>query len=122
MRSVWSRAWVCCCLGLLAVSTIARAETYRYAGVERLVAVGDAHGAYDRFSRLLLETGIVDENLQWTGGKTHFVDLGDFLDRGPGSRKIMDLLMRLQTQAEKSGGRVHVLLGNHELMNLTGDL
>jgi len=122
LRSVWSRAWVCCCLGLLAVSTIARAETYRYAGVERLVAVGDAHGAYDRFSRLLLETGIVDENLQWTGGKTHFVDLGDFLDRGPGSRKIMDLLMRLQTQAEKSGGRVHVLLGNHELMNLTGDL
>ena len=122
LRSVWTRAWLCCCLGLLAVSTIARAETYRYKGVERLVAVGDAHGAYDRFSRLLLETGVVDEHLQWSGGKTHFVDLGDFVDRGPGSRKIMDLLLRLQTQAEQSGGRVHVLLGNHELMNLTGDL
>ena len=122
LRSVAIRAWFWCCLWLLAVSNIARAETYRYEGVERLVAVGDAHGAYDQFSRLLLETGVIDEQLQWSGGKTHFVDLGDFMDRGPGSRKIMDLLMRLQVEAEQSGGRVHVLLGNHELMNLTGDL
>ena len=111
-----------CCLGLLAVSNVAWAETYRFQGVERLVAVADSHGAYEQFSSLLRETGVVDEKLHWSGGKTHFVNLGDFTDRGPGSRKIMDLLMRLQTQAGQSGGRVHVLLGNHELMNLTGDL
>lgn len=122
LKSAGIRAWLWCCLGLLAVSNVAWAETYRFQGVERLVAVADSHGAYEQFSSLLRETGVVDEQLHWSGGKTHFINLGDFTDRGPGSRKIMDLLMRLQTQAGQSGGRVHVLLGNHELMNLTGDL
>jgi hypothetical protein len=122
LRSVRIRAWLWCCLGLLAVTNVARADAYRYQGVDRLVAVADSHGAYEQFSSLLRETGVVDEQLQWSGGKTHFVNLGDFTDRGPDSRKIMDLLMRLQAQAGQSGGQVHVLLGNHELMNLTGDL
>jgi hypothetical protein len=34
----------------------------------------------------------------------------------------MDLARRLQSAAESTGGRVHVLLGNHETMNLVGDL
>jgi len=35
---------------------------------------------------------------------------------------VMDLLMELEKQALGSGGRVIVLLGNHEMMNLMGDL
>ena len=50
------------------------------------------------------------------------VSLGDLLDRGAESRKVMDLLMKLQSQAPASGGHVHVVIGNHELMNLTGDM
>lgn len=95
---------------------------YRFEGVERVVVVGDAHGAHANLRALLGETGLVDETGRWAGGQAHLVSLGDFLDRGAESRKIMDLLMSLQEQAAQAGGRVHVLLGNHEMMNLTGDL
>ncbi|MCZ6619306.1 MAG: metallophosphoesterase, partial [Gammaproteobacteria bacterium] len=57
-----------------------------------------------------------------TGGSTHLVSLGDLLDRGGESRKVLELLMRLEKEAQLAGGRVHVILGNHEIMNLTGDL
>src|SRR6516164_1822250 len=65
-------------------------------GVERIVAVGDVHGAYDRFVAILRSAEIIDERLQWTAGKTHLVQLGDVVDRGPDSRKALDLLRRLE--------------------------
>ena len=55
-------------------------------------------------------------------GRTHLVSLGDLLDRGDDSRKVMDLLMRLQVEAAAAGGQVHVVVGNHEAMNVLGDL
>lgn len=111
-----------CLLALALMAPAAFAETYRYQTTERVVVVGDSHGAFDSLSALLGEAGLVDEKLQWSGGKSWLVSTGDFLDRGPDSRKIMDLLMRLQKQALNSGGKVLVLMGNHELMNVTGDL
>ena len=93
-----------------------------FTGVRRIVAVGDVHGDYDRFVGLLQRAGVVDARGQWSGGDTHLVQTGDVLDRGPDSRRAMDLLMRLETQAISAGGRVHALLGNHEVMNLQGDL
>ncbi len=95
---------------------------YAWQNVERIVAVGDVHGAYPQLIALLQGAKLIDANLDWSGGSTHLVSLGDLLDRGAESRKAMDLLMRLQSQAPASGGHVHVLLGNHELMNLSGDL
>ena len=89
--------------------------------VERVVAVGDIHGAYEALVQLLQDIEIIDGDLDWSGGTTHFVSLGDLIDRGPDSRKVMDLLMRLQGQANDAGGKVHVLLGNHELMVLSHD-
>ena len=65
---------------------------------------------------------IVDGELAWSGADAHLVIVGDILDRGPDSRAAMDLLMKLETEAEAAGGRVHVLIGNHEAMNLVGDL
>ena len=50
------------------------------------------------------------------------VQVGDVTDRGPDSRKAIDLLRKLKKQAAKAGGRVEVVIGNHEVMNLTGDL
>ena len=64
----------------------------------------------------------MDDRHRWLGGTTTLVQTGDFLDRGAGGREVMDLLMKLEKSAPKSGGRVVVLLGNHEVMNLTGDL
>jgi len=108
---------------LLAVG--ARAEESQqvaWQGVERVVAFADVHGAYAELTALLRSVGVVDEDLRWTGGRTHLVSLGDLLDRGADSRKVMDLLMRLQGEAASAGGRVHVVLGNHEAMNVLGDL
>jgi hypothetical protein len=100
----------------------ASASEWQYSGAERIVAVSDIHGAYDPLVATLQNAGVVDANLGWVGGATHLVIVGDILDRGPDSRDAMDLLMRLETEAEVAGGMVHVLIGNHEAMNLVGDL
>jgi len=91
-------------------------------GVERIVAVGDIHGDFDALAEILRSAELINKKNAWTGGKTHLVQAGDFLDRGAESRKVMDLLIRLEEEAAKAGGAVHVLLGNHEVMNILGDL
>jgi len=91
-----------------------------WCGVDKIVAVGDIHGDYKNFILILKGTGIVDENLNWAGGKIHLVQIGDVMDRGPDARKVFDLLMRLEKEAEKAGGMVHALIGNHEFMNIAG--
>lgn len=91
-------------------------------GVTRIVAIGDVHGAYENLVAVLKNAGLVDDKLRWIGGQTHLVQNGDVVDRGPESRKAMDLLMDLQEKAEKAGGYVHCLIGNHEAMNIVGIL
>jgi len=100
----------------------AYADRYDISAPGRVVAFGDVHGAYNDLSTLLQEVGVVDANLNWSGGNTHLVSLGDLLDRGPDSRKVVELLMKLEGQAEQAGGAVHLVLGNHEVMVMTGDL
>lgn len=95
---------------------------YIWTGVDRIVAVADLHGDYDRFVFILTQpgVGILDEELHWVAGKTHLVQLGDVMDRGPDAKKIFDLLIRLEKEAAAVGGMVHALIGNHEEMNITG--
>ena len=88
----------------------------------RTVAVGDVHGDFDSFVNILQRAGLVDKNLKWTGGTATLVQTGDVLDRGVKVRQVLDLLMALESQAEQSGGHVIVLLGNHEVMNMTRDV
>lgn len=111
------------CLVLVLIGTIpGLAAEDVWQGVERVVAVGDVHGDLEQFVKVLRFAGLIDEEMNWSGGKTHLVQTGDVLDRGPAVRGCLDLLMKLETQAPKQGGRVHCLLGNHEPMNLYGDL
>jgi hypothetical protein len=98
------------------------AGEWHFDGVERIVAISDIHGAYDAMVKTLAHAGVIDADGAWAGGATHLVITGDILDRGADSRPAMDMLMRLETEAPAAGGRVHVLIGNHEAMNLTGDL
>ena len=88
--------------------------------VDRIVAVGDLHGDYEGFVKILRGTGVLDKKLSWAGGKAHLVQIGDIMDRGPGAKRIFDLLRRLEKEAGRAGGMVHVLLGNHEELNITG--
>jgi hypothetical protein len=109
-------------LTLFLVSTAVFAGPIETDTDARVVAFGDVHGAYDEFTTLLREVGVIDTGGNWIGGKTHLVSLGDLVDRGPGSREVLELLKKLESQAAAAGGAVHVVLGNHEVMVLTGDL
>ena len=88
---------------------------------ERVVAVGDVHGAFDNFVAILRAAQVIDNRNRWSGQRTVLVQTGDILDRGPDSRKAIDLLRRLERDAQRAGGRVVSLLGNHELMRLVSD-
>jgi hypothetical protein len=106
----------------LALPSQAFGQQFHWDDIPRVVVFGDVHGAYAELVELLQATTVVNPDLSWAGGDTHVVSLGDLVDRGPDSRAVIELLMRLQTEAVEQGGRVHVVLGNHELMTLTGDL
>jgi hypothetical protein len=88
---------------------------------QRIVAVGDLHGDDLAWSTIARAAGLIDARGHWAGGKTILVQLGDVTDREPDSLKIIRSLQQLQKEAPRSGGRVVVILGNHEAMNLLGD-
>jgi hypothetical protein len=106
----------------LVLATSAAGADYDIKTSARVVAFADVHGAYKDWTALLQEVGVIDANFNWSGANTHLVSLGDLVDRGPGSRKVVELLMKLDKQAEQAGGAVHLALGNHEVMVMTGDL
>jgi hypothetical protein len=108
-------------LPLLVAPRVAAGQA-SYTGVERIVAVGDVHGDFQQFVTVLRQAGVIDGKNRWSGGRTHLVQTGDVLDRGPDSRQVLELLMALEPQAVKAGGQVHALIGNHEAMNILGDL
>jgi hypothetical protein len=114
-------------LGLVAARPLVRSASAAdtgctVEGVDRIVAVGDVHGAYEPLVAILQAAGILDRRLRWAGGRAHLVQTGDILDRGPDSRKALDLLRRLEDDARRAGGAAHLLLGNHEVMRMLGDL
>ncbi len=103
-------------LAILCAATAAPA-----AQPQRIVAVGDLHGDYQAWLDIARAAGLIDAGGHWAAGQTIFVQLGDVTDRGPDSLKIVRSLQQLQKEAPRAGGRVVVILGNHEAMNLTGD-
>lgn len=87
-----------------------------------LVAIGDLHGDLAATRRALRLAGAIDEHDHWSGGALMVVQTGDTIDRGDDDREVLDLLERLRTEARKAGGELILLSGNHELMNVSGDL
>jgi hypothetical protein len=107
---------------VLAATPLLAQEEARYQSGGRVVAIGDVHGDYDNFVSVLRDAGLIDAKQNWSGGRAHLVQTGDIPDRGPHTRKILDLLMKLEKQAASAKGQVHALIGNHEAMNMYGDL
>lgn len=87
----------------------------------RIVAVGDLHGDFDAWMSIARTAGLIDARGRWAGGNTILVQMGDITDREPDSLKIIRDIQRLQKEAPHKGGKVFVVLGNHEAMNLLGD-
>jgi len=94
----------------------------RFPAPARLVAFGDVHGDLAATRRALRLAGAIDEGDQWVGGSLVVVQTGDQLDRGDDEQAILDLFEGLRVQAQAAGGAFHALNGNHELMNVAGDL
>lgn len=95
---------------------------FEFEGVEKIAALSDIHGQYDLFIKILRNNGIIDDQNQWIFGKGHFVIVGDVFDRGDKVQECLWFIYQLEQQAAEAGGKVHYLLGNHEVMVLTGDL
>lgn len=91
-------------------------------GKAPLFVVADTHGEYIALARLLQAHGVIDATLRWSYGRGRLLVLGDVFDRGPNHLEILWLLYQLEAEAEKAGGGVHLLLGNHETMVMMGDL
>lgn len=89
---------------------------------DRVCALSDLHGNWEGAVALLKAQGVLRPDLRWGFGTGHLVVLGDVLDRGEGMTELLWLLRSLEAQAAKAGGRVHLLLGNHETMVMRGDL
>ncbi len=88
---------------------------------QRVVAVGDLHGDYAAWIDIARDAGLIDAKNKWIGGRTVLVQTGDIVDRGADSLKIIRHLQKLDGEAKRAGGRVIVLAGNHEAMQVTGD-
>ena len=120
-----------------------------YPPVNRLIAIGDLHGDLSVTLIALKLAGVISkeifpynvQNIQWTGGSTWVVQLGDQIDRcrpddweknciadyndvvedEGNNMMIIQIFQKLDAQAKKVGGRVLGMIGNHELMNIDRD-
>lgn len=92
---------------------------------QRIVSFGDVHGDIDALRTFLITAEILDpestnEQPMWSGGETICVQTGDVLDRGDDELACFRLLATLSRQAEKAGGALLLLYGNHESLNAAG--
>jgi len=111
-------------LGLIIAALFAAlvsAPAFSASPPQRIIAVGDLHGDFDAWQTIARAAGLIDGRGHWAGGKTTLVQMGDITDRWADSLKIIRSLQQLQKEAPRSGGKVYVILGNHEAMNLLGD-
>ncbi|WP_205478955.1 metallophosphoesterase [Sphingomonas arenae] len=107
---------------VLALAGLVLSPSPAQAESRRIVAVGDLHGDWDAWQAIARAAGLIDGRDRWQGGRTILVQMGDVVDRGPDSLRIVRHLQQLQREAPRAGGQVIALIGNHEAMMMTGDL
>jgi hypothetical protein len=121
-RRAWGRVWFPGWI-FVVVAAAAQAQSAANPGVvevdgpgryTQVLALSDVHGMYGHLTTLLRGARVIDGKDQWIAGKTLLIVCGDSIDKGPESLPILELWMRMFPRAEASGGRLIVLLGNHE--------
>lgn len=103
-------------------NTSTEVKKLEYKGNFNVAAISDIHGQYTTVLKLLKNNEIIDANENWNFGNGHFVITGDVFDRGAHVTEVLWFLYNLEKQAELAGGKVHLLLGNHDVMVLNGNL
>lgn len=99
-----------------------KTEKSEFRKVKKLLALSDIEGNFGALRKLLQANKVIDEDFNWTFGEGHLVLIGDFFDRGEQVTEVLWLIYSLEEKAKAAGGYVHFVLGNHEIMNLSGDL
>jgi len=97
-------------------------EAAEFPAPEKMFILSDIEGNFTAFKKLLTVGGVIDSAFNWTFGNGHLVLTGDFVDRGTQVMEVLWLIYMLEDKAKSAGGYVHYILGNHEIMNLSGDL
>ena len=87
----------------------------------RILAISDIEGNFKTFRNFLINSKVIDENLNWTFGNGHLVLVGDFIDRGYFDTQVLWFVYKLEREAEKQRGNVHYIIGNHELKMMQGN-
>lgn len=102
--------------------------------INRIIALGDIHGDMELAKQLLKMSHVIDDDNKWIGGETYVVQVGDQIDsyRPPKPKTkdkecandltVLNFFTELHKKAQKAGGAVISLIGNHELMNVLGDM
>lgn len=96
-------------------------EPDNYPLPSKMLVISDIEGNFEGFESILHGAGVVDAQLNWSFGEGHLILPGDFLDRGLNVTECLWLIYKLEQEAEAAGGKVHFILGNHEVMNMRGD-
>lgn len=96
-------------------------EKDEYELPNRMLIISDIEGNFKGFEVILKAAGVINEKFNWTFGNGHLVLAGDFFDRGINVTECLWLIYKLESEAEQQGGKVHFILGNHEVMNLRKD-
>jgi Calcineurin-like phosphoesterase len=99
-----------------------KTEPFSWGKVDRIIAFSDIEGEFEAFRGLLIANEVMNEKYQWIFGRGQLVICGDLFDRGNDVAAELWLLYKLEGEAKDSGGYVHTILGNHDIMNLSGDL
>jgi hypothetical protein len=87
-----------------------------------MLVISDIEGNFAALRKLLQANHVIDEDFNWTFDKNHLVFIGDLVDRGTMVTEVLWLIYSLEEKAKAAGGHVHFILGNHEIMNMSGDL
>lgn len=91
-------------------------------GAAKTLFISDIEGEFAAFRAILLANKVIDEKYNWIFGTGNLVICGDLFDRGKEVTEGLWLLYKLEQDAVAKGGYVHTILGNHDIMNLSGDL
>ena len=112
----------CACILAAAISIVGIPAPAGAQEAPHVVVIGEVQGASNTVTSLLKHLQLIDGDAHWSGGASVLVQTGDLMDKGENIRETLDLFMRLQEEAEAAGGRVVVLMGNHEALNVLGEL
>jgi hypothetical protein len=92
-----------------------------YSDKNKIFVISDIESGFNAFRKILIQNKIIDKKMNWKFGKGHLVLLGDFVDRGFSTTQVLWFIYKLEKEAEKEGGHVHFIIGNHEIKNMQSD-